>query len=96
MLYKSLGSSNEFVNFEVALKKGLADDGSLFFPKNIKKLDHRFIQNLENYSDLDIAYKIIKPFVGSTISEINLKNILNNTIDFNFPLIELEKNLFSL
>lgn len=96
MLYKSLGSSNEFVNFEVALKKGLADDGSLFFPKKIKKLHHRFIQNLENYSDLDIAYKVIKPFIGSTISEINLKKILNNTIDFDFPLIEIEKNLFTL
>ena len=96
MLYKSLGSSNEFVNFEVALKKGLADDGSLFFPKKIKKLDHRFIQNLENYSDLDIAYKVIKQFIGNTISEINLKKILNNTIDFDFPLIEIEKNLFTL
>ena len=96
MLFRSLGSLNEIVNFKTALQKGLSEDGSLFFPNKIKKLDPGFIQNLENYSDLDIAYKVIKPFVGDCICEIDLKKILSNTIDFSFPLIELEKNLYAL
>ena len=96
MYFRSLNGNSSKVNFETALKKGLADDGGLFFPEKISPLKKDFIENIENYSDIEIAYEVIKQFVGDSINETDLKNILSNTIDFDFPLIKLEKNIYSL
>ena len=46
MLYKSLNKISKKVNFETAVKKGLADDGGLYFPENIKPLGNNFYQKL--------------------------------------------------
>ena len=96
MIYRSLNGHYKIVNFETALKKGLAEDGGLFFPEKIKPLKSNFIDNLENYSDIDIAYEVIKQFIGNSINEKDLKEILSNTIDFDFPLIDLGNNIYSL
>ena len=96
MFYRSLKSSSKLVNFEEAVKKGLAEDGGLFFPKKIKKLKKEFIENLEKFSNVDIAYEVIKQFIGDEINENDLKNIIKNTIDFDFPLIDIEENVKSL
>ena len=96
MFYRSLNGHNKKVNFETALKKGLAEDGGLFFPEKIKPLKSNFIDNLENYSDIDIAHEVIKQFIGNSINEEDLKEILSNTIDFDFPLIDLGNNIYSL
>ena len=96
MFYRSLKSSSKLVNFEEAVKKGLAEDGGLFFPEKIKKLNKEFIENLEEFSNIEIAYEVIKQFIGDEINENDLKNIIKNTIDFDFPLIDIEKNIKSL
>ena len=96
MYYRSLNGHSSKVNFETAVKKGLADDGGLFFPETITPLRKNFIENIEKYSDIEIAFEVIKQFVGDSINESDLKNIILNTIDFDFPLINLEKNIYSL
>ncbi|MGY8945993.1 MAG: threonine synthase [Flavobacteriales bacterium] len=96
MLYKSLKSNSELVNFETAVKNGLAKDGGLYFPTKIKALDKSFIKNLPQKSNHEIAYEIIKQFVGDSISEFDLKEIIKKTLDFPFPLVEIEKNILAL
>ena len=77
MFYKSLKSSSKLVNFEEAVKKGLAEDGGLFFPEKIKKLNKEFIENLEEFSNIEIAYEVIKQFIGDEINENDLKKIIS-------------------
>ena len=96
MLFKSLKSNSELVNFETAVKNGLAKDGGLYFPTKIKALDKSFIKNLPQKSNHEIAYEIIKQFVGDSISEFDLKEIIKKTLDFPFPLVEIEKNILAL
>ena len=96
MLYRSLNNESQSVNFETALKNGLAKDGGLFYPEKIKKLDKSFLENLHNYSNIDIAFQVIKQFIGDEINEKDLKVIIKNTIDFDFPLIEIENNIQTL
>ena len=96
MLYRSLNKKSDPVNFEKAIKLGLASDGGLFFPTTISPIKKNFIDKIENYSNIEIAYQVLKQFVGNTISELDLKNIIESTIDFDFPLIKLEDNVFSL
>ena len=96
MLYRSLNKKSDPVNFEKAIKLGLASDGGLFFPTTISTIKKDFIDKIEDYSNIEIAYQVLKQFVGNTISELDLKNIIESTIDFDFPLVKLEDNIFSL
>ena len=96
MLYRSLNKKSDPVNFEKAIKLGLASDGGLFFPTTISPIKKDFIDKIEDYSNIEIAYQVLKQFVGNTISELDLKNIIESTIDFDFPLVKLEDNIFSL
>ena len=96
MLYRSLNKESISVNFETALKNGLAKDGGLFYPEKIQKLDKSFLENLHNYSNIDIAFQVIKQFIGDEINEKDLKEIIKNTIDFDFPLIDIENNIQTL
>ena len=96
MLYRSLNGHHKKVNFETAVKNGLAEDGGLFFPEKISPINNEFINNLDKYSNIDIAHEVIKQFIGDSINEKDLKEILSNTIDFDFPLIDLGNNIYSL
>lgn len=96
MLYRSLNKKSDPVNFEKAIKLGLASDGGLFFPTTLSTIKKDFIDKIEDYSNIEIAYQVLKQFVGNTISELDLKNIIESSIDFDFPLVKLEDNIFSL
>lgn len=96
MLYKSLKSNSELVNFETAVKNGLAKDGGLYFPTSIEKIDQSFLKNLSQKSNHEIAYELIKQFVGDCINEIDLKDIIKKTLDFPFPLIKIDENILTL
>jgi len=96
MYYRSLNGKSKKVNFEEAVKNGLANDGGLYFPENIKPLDSNFIKDIGDYSNFEIGYEVIKQFIGDSINESDIKEILSKTIDFNFPVVRLEKNIYSL
>ena len=42
MYYRSLNGKSKKVNFETAVKNGLAKDGGLYFPENVKPLGFQF------------------------------------------------------
>ena len=89
MEYFSLNYNAKDVSFLEAVRKGLAPDRGLYFPKNIPKLEESFIKNLKNFSDHEIAYEVIKPYVGSDIDDHNLKKIVQETLRFDFPIVKI-------
>jgi threonine synthase len=96
MNYFSLNHNAPVVSFKEAVVNGIAPDKGLYFPENIEPLPKEFFQNIENYSDHEIAYQLIKQFIGSEIPENDLMDIIRDTLNFNFPLIEIEKDIYSL
>lgn len=96
MIYKSLYNSNHLVSFETAMIEGLAPDKGLYVPSYIPKINNNLIKNINKYSNVEIAYNIIKKFIKNDIyDKKTLIEILNKTIHFDFPLINIEKNIFS-
>ena len=89
MQYFSLNYNAKDVSFLEAVRKGLAPDRGLYFPKNIPKLEESFIKNLKKFSDHEIAYEVIKPYVGSDIDNNNLKKIIQETLSFDFPIVKI-------
>ncbi len=96
MKFYSLNHKAPVVSFEEAVVRGIAPDRGLYFPENITSLPFDFYQNIENYSNQEIAYKLIQQFVGDEIPEKELKEIIQDTLSFDFPLVAIEKDIFSL
>ncbi|MEI6866052.1 threonine synthase [Flavicella sp.] len=96
MNYFSLNKKAPNTSFEEAVVKGLAPDKGLYFPDNITPLSKEFIDTIENYSDNEIAYQVIKQFVGDEIPETELKRIVSETLCFDFPVVPIDKNISSL
>ncbi len=96
MKYYSTNHSSPIVDFKEATINGQAPDKGLYFPERIPKLDESFFQNIERYSNEAIAYEVIKPYVGDSIPNDVLKKIVEETINFNIPLVPISENISSL
>ena len=96
MNFYNLKHKNEQLNFEEATIKGQGTDKGLFFPENIPQFSKEFIENLSYISDEDIALECVKPFVGNTIPESELKKIVAETIAFEIPLKKINDQIFVL
>ena len=96
MKYYSLNHNAPQVSFKEAVIQGLASDRGLYFPETITPLAPTFFDTIENLSNEEIAYQAIQQFVGDEIPEITLRTIIKDTLCFDFPLIEVEKGIFSL
>ncbi|MCK5824788.1 MAG: threonine synthase [Ichthyobacteriaceae bacterium] len=96
MKYYSTRDKNNTASFKEAVRKGLASDGGLFVPETIEKLPKEFFDNIKNMSAVEMATQVMKTFVGNEIPEAELSDILKDVLDFDFPLVEVEKNKFAL
>ena len=96
MNYYSLNNKNNKVSFQKAVINGLAPDNGLYFPETISKLPQSFYDEIENLSNEEIAFEAIKQFVGNEIPETELKKIVSETLSFDFPLVKIEENVYSL
>ncbi|WP_396194781.1 threonine synthase [Flavobacterium sp.] len=96
MHYFSLNKNAPRVSFQEAVIQGLAPDRGLYFPENITPLPHSFFKNIENLSQEGIAFEAIKQFVGDEIPETELKQIIAETLCFEFPCVPVEEDVFSL
>ena len=96
MQYYSTNSQSPKVDFKQATIKGQAPDKGLYFPEQIPMLPKEFIENITNYSDEEIAYQVIKPYVGDAIPDAELRRIVGETINFDIPLVKVTDTIFSL
>lgn len=96
MKYYSLNNKTKTISFQEAVIQGLAPDNGLYFPEIITPLSASFFDEIENFSNEEIAFQVIKQFVGNEIPDAELKNIINETLCFDFPLVSVEENIYSL
>ena len=96
MRYYSLNRQAPETTFQEALVRGIAPDRGLYFPTEIPRLPDPFWQNLGSLPVPDLAMELMRPYVGGSISEQALRTILEETLDFEFPLVELAPGLYSL
>ena len=96
MKYYSLHHKSPISTFKNAVVQGLAKDRGIYFPDNITKLSKDFIENISEYSNHEIAYEVIKQFVGDEIPTEKLKDIVAKTVSFDFPLVKVDDNIASL
>ncbi len=96
MKYYSLNGNTPHVDFALAAVQGQAPDKGLYFPESIPLIDPELIQNIDNYSNAQIAYQIIRPYIGGMISDERLKQIAKETVDFEIPLVDINEKISAL
>ena len=96
MRYYSLNNSSPLTSFKKAVQNGIAPDRGLYFPEEITPISEDFINNISDYSNEEIAYEVIKQFIGDEIPATILKEIIKKTISFDFPIVNLDENIGSL
>ena len=79
MNYVSTRNNKNELNFKDVFIKGLADDGGLFVPKNVKLLNSEDLDKLKNLSYNDLACEILNPFCSDFINKEDLKNIITKS-----------------
>ena len=90
MNFYSLNQQAPKASFKDAVIKGIAPDRGLYFPETIEALPKDFFEKIEDYSNHEIAFLAIQQFIDKDIPEEELKEILADVLDFDFPLVEIE------
>ena len=96
MKFHSTNNSKHLVSLQEAVIKGLAPDNGLYMPEKIPTFSQEFFNSLSEKSFREIAFAVAKEFVGEDVSSDQLKTIVDHTISFDAPLVEVEKNIFAL
>ncbi len=96
MQFYSLNKKSPDVNFKDATINGQAPDKGLYFPHHIPQVSKELIANIESISNEEIAFEVIKPYVGDTIVENDLRRIASETVNFSIPLVNVNDSISSL
>ncbi|MDA9083883.1 threonine synthase, partial [Candidatus Pelagibacter sp.] len=79
MNYISTRNNSKEYSFEDVFIKGLADDGGLFIPKEVKKYSTEELELLSGLNYQELAKKIIYPYIGDFMSESELSDIVDKS-----------------
>ncbi|MDF0718083.1 threonine synthase [Muricauda sp. 334s03] len=96
MKFYSLNNQNIQASFREAVIAGIAPDKGLYFPESITPLPADFFEHIEELSNQEIAFQAIHQFVSDDIPDEALKEIIANTLDFEFPVVNIEENVATL
>ena len=87
LLYKSTRNAEKTVTASEAILKGLADDGGLYVPVTLPKLDVT-LDELKDMSYQETAYTVMKQFL-TDFTEEELKNCIAKAYDSKFDTEEI-------
>ena len=92
----STNNKENIVDLKTAVLNGLAEDEGLFMPTKIPKMKKEFFENIEKLSFQEIAFEAAKQLLSEDISAKKLKQIIDEAINFDAPLVKLEENIYCL
>ncbi len=92
MEFHSTNYNSEDVDFKAAILLGQALDRGLYMLNNIPQISAESLNSFKNMDFSEIAYTIISKFIGSTISEKQLKEIIVSALNFEIPIEKITNN----
>lgn len=84
------------VFFKEAVFNSMPQDKGLYMPVEIPQLDADFIENIEQYSLPEIAYKVASTLLKDEIPAEALKALIEDAINFEAPALKLHDKTFVL
>ncbi len=101
MRYVSTRGTAPVLTFEEAMMTGLARDGGLYVPETVPQLSHAQIAAMAGQSYEDVAYDVMRPFIGDTFTDAEFKGLIAAAYRgfghaARAPLVQLAPNHFLL
>lgn len=96
MKYFSTNKQAPVADFKEATIRGQAPDKGLYFPERLPELPSGFFHDIRSRSKEEIAFTAIKPYVGDSIPDAELLRIVTETVNFEFPLVKVNDNVYTL
>jgi threonine synthase len=96
MQYFSTNRRSAPASFKDAVLNGQPDDKGLYLPNSIPQFAAHLIDGLPDLSQAEIAFAVIKPYIGDSIPDEKLFEICEETVNFPFPLVEISDGISSL
>ena len=96
MHYFSTNRISSDASFREAVLAGQPSDKGLYFPSKINDLSAEFIDQLHRIAIEDIAFEVMRPYVGGDIADSDLRRICAETVNFSLPLVELTDRISTL
>ncbi|MDB4211638.1 threonine synthase [Ascidiaceihabitans sp.] len=101
MKYISTRGQAPELTFEDAMLTGLARDGGLYVPETIPQLSSNDIKAMAGKSYEEIAFQVMRPFVGDTFSDDDFKGIIERAYKgfghaARAPLVQLDHGHYLL
>ena len=84
------------VSFKEAVFNSMPQDKGLYMLVEIPQLDLEFIQNIEQYTLPEIAYKVASALLKDEIPAEDLKALIDDAINFEAPAVKLDDKTFVL
>ncbi|MDX2103227.1 MAG: threonine synthase [Alphaproteobacteria bacterium] len=96
MRYVSTRGAAPVLSFDDVVLTGLARDGGLYVPETMPRWSEAEWASLAGLSYAEIAVRVLKPFVGDTISQADLAAMVHDTYrNFRHPAVAPLKQLGS-
>ena len=92
ILFHSTNRNTPDVNFKEAILKGQALDKGLYMLNEIAKLSSEQIYSFKDLEFPEIGYIVISNIIGDIIPEKELKEIINNALNFDVPIEKINDN----
>src|SRR5436190_14584092 len=96
MKYYSTNKESPAVDFKEATIRGQAPDKGLYFPETISQVSEDLVDQLQDFSNEEIAFTVLKPYIGGTIPDEKLFEIVNEVLNFPIPLTQVNEKIFAL
>jgi threonine synthase len=96
MKFYSTNDKSVRIDLREAVTQGLAPDNGLYMPEEIPVLPNDFFDTIESRSFQENAFLIAQNLLAGSIPNDELKRIVNHTIQFDAPIVEIEEDIFAL
>ncbi len=101
MKYISTRGAAPELTFEEAMLTGLARDGGLYVPAEWPQLSYDQIADFAGKSYEDVAFEVMKPFIGDTFTDTEFREIIARAYAVfghkaRCPIVQLDSNDFLL
>lgn len=96
MLYYSTNHQAPLATLHKAVVKGLAEDRGLYMPEHFKKLPTTFFDHIDRLSFAEASFVVAQALFGEDVDDVSLHHIVDETLSFPCPLVQVDDNIYSL
>lgn len=93
MNYYSTKRESPKATLKEAVLKGLPSDNGLFMPERIEPIPTSFFEHIASKSFQEIAFEVADRLTGHVLPKHKLAEIIEHTLGFDVPVVELDENV---